>query len=341
MTLKFGLLPKPEDSRDLLLKDYLNTAAFPPLPAQFGHENQVTTWQMLLNDQLGDCGPVAAIHHEMVVTAEGAGAPATFTDANVLKVYEDVGGYNPNDPSTDQGIVLRDLLKYWLNIGIPDSSGKLHRVAAFLSLDLSTPDEILYALYLFGGVMLGIQVPQSAMNQFDQGQPWSVVDANSPILGGHAIVLVAKREDLEIVTWGQLQKMMEDFLRKYGDEAWAVLSQEILNGQGVSPEGFNWQQLQDDLKNIKNVPPEPAPTPTPPTPPEPPTPTPPVPPAQQNCLVTRKVACIHDGPCVLKRVLCRVTKGTVLPVYDKSGLWYQVSCGNVKGWISKLCVKLV
>ena len=49
-----------------------------------------------------------------------------------------------------------------------------------------------------------------------------------------------------VITWGAVQLASWRFLGTYMDEAWAVLSSDMLAG-GKSPQGLNIQQLQADL----------------------------------------------------------------------------------------------
>ena len=51
---------------------------------------------------------------------EGFTTGAKIEDANVLQVYEKISGYDPNDPNTDVGVNLRDVLSYWKNTGVKD-----------------------------------------------------------------------------------------------------------------------------------------------------------------------------------------------------------------------------
>jgi hypothetical protein len=63
------------------------------------------------------------------------------------------------------------------------------------------------------------------------------------------VPLVAKRANFECVTWGRTQPMTAQFYTKYCDEAWAILSLEMLK-TGKSPEGFDLAQLQTDLNAL-------------------------------------------------------------------------------------------
>src|SRR5205807_10604879 len=105
------------------------------------------------------------------------------------------------------------------------------------------------ATYIFQTVGIGIEFLGSAMDQFNAGEPWDVVQGAS-IEGGHYVPLVGVNGNLQVVTWGALQQMTQAFFEKYCDEAWAYVSVEDLDGKGLDPEGFNVEQLQADLAGL-------------------------------------------------------------------------------------------
>jgi hypothetical protein len=256
---KLGKKPATYDRRDLQFAHYRTKAALPPHPKQFGHENLIAAnaWQMLGNGPdntvsagfqgAGDCVFAGGDHESMLWTLEG-GNPAKFTGATAIADYSAVTGYNPKDPKTDQGTDVRQALKYRTKTGLIDAAGKRHKIGAYLALEPGNSEHLQEALYLFGIVGIGIQFPESAMDQFNSGKPWSVVQGTR-VEGGHYIPLVAKRGNLECVTWGRIQPMTVQFYTKYCDEAWAILSPEMLNA-GKSPEGFDLVQLQSDLNAL-------------------------------------------------------------------------------------------
>lgn len=249
--MKLGKKPYVHNPKTLLFKNY-KTATIPTPPATFGHQNLITNWGMLSNDTVGDCVIAGADHESMLWTAEGS-TEAQFTDANAISDYSAITGYNPNDPNTDQGTDVQTAMEYRQNTGMIDASGKRHKIGAFLQLDQSNLlSELLEAAYLFSAVGIGIQFPSSAMDQFNNGQPWDVV-AGSQIEGGHYVPIIAADPNyLYCVTWGKVQPMTRNFFTTYCDEAYAILCQEFINGKGVSPEGFNLTQLQADLAAIKS-----------------------------------------------------------------------------------------
>ena len=97
-------------------------------------------------------------------------------------------------------------------------------------------------------VGIGILFPQSAMEQFNNGEVWDIVP-NSPIEGGHYVPLVAKRDNIMCVTWGAKQGMTEEFFQRYNDESVVYLSPEMFVNR-KSPEGFDYDQLLSDLQHL-------------------------------------------------------------------------------------------
>lgn len=242
--MKLGKTPFVADHRDLKFARYL-TAALPKRPTSFGHEAGFA-WQMLGNDKYGDCVFAGGDHEQMLFAGEG-GKTAVFSDVTALSDYASVTGFNPLTGAGDNGTDVRMAMKYRAKTGLVDETGKRHRIAAYLSIDPKNLDHILTAAYLFGACGIGIEFPASAMTQFNAGKPWSVVKGAS-IEGGHYIPVVAKRGSyVEIVTWGRTQKCTQSFIKAYCDEAWAIISPEILNGEGKTPEGFDLAALQADL----------------------------------------------------------------------------------------------
>jgi len=245
--MKLGKKPAVYSRKTLRLSDYLTT--LPPVPADnFGHETLVTQpWGVLGNDALGDCAIAGPGHETMLWNAE-AGQQVAFSDANTIADYSAITGYNPADPATDQGSIVLDVLNYRRNTGLLDAAGARHKIGAFVSLEVGNLDHLYAALYLFGALGIGINFPGSAMDQFNDGQPWEVVPGAS-IDGGHYVPLVAKRGNLLCVTWGRLQAVTETFLTTYMDEAYAMLSPEML-ADGKSPGGFDLPALQADLQAL-------------------------------------------------------------------------------------------
>ncbi len=191
----------------------------------------------------------AGAAHEHMVWCGIAGKMISFKTEDVLRAYSAVTGYNPADPSTDNGTYVRDALKYRKEVGIPDSEGVNHKIGAYVWLDPGDVQDIYEALYVFECIGIGIMFPKSAWYQFENGLPWTL-EKGSPDEGGHYIPLVAKRNRrLRCVTWGKLQSMTIPFYREKCDEAVVILSEDMLLN-GISQEGFDMKRLLAAMNNI-------------------------------------------------------------------------------------------
>jgi hypothetical protein len=253
-TLKLGKKPATDDSRDLLFSTYLDATKLPAVPTQFGHEALFgpKAWGMLGNDEWGDCAWAGPAHETMLLTKEG-GKPASFTTAGVLSDYSAGTGFDPHSGApghnpTDKGSDVRAVLKYRRKTGIIDAAEKRHKIGAFVKLEPKNLTHVYQALYLFQAVGIGIEFPGTAMEQFNEGKPWSVVPG-AQIEGGHYVCCVGKRANIDIVTWGALQQMTVEFFEQYCDEAWVYISTEDLS-KGEDPDGFNLTQLRADLEAV-------------------------------------------------------------------------------------------
>ncbi len=234
------------DPRTLMLARYL-TAPLPAPPPEVSWVVKVPNWPMMMNNSIGDCTCAAAGH--MLGQWSVYANPPGFTpsDQQILAAYEHVGGYNPADPSTDQGAYMLDVLKYWRNNGIA-----AHKIAAFVQVDPANDVEVRQAIELFGNIYIGLALPVSAQGQ----QAWTVAaggpDAggdNEPgSWGGHCVpIMAASPHSLTCITWGQRLKMSHNFFKDYCDEAYAVLSTDWIEHTGQAPSGFNLAALQADL----------------------------------------------------------------------------------------------
>jgi hypothetical protein len=216
-------------------------ASLPPVPASIDWGGKVPLWGMLGNDSVGDCGEASALHCEMLWTADASNEFVPTTQ-DAIDAYSSITGYDPADPSTDQGTVLLDLLNYWRIKGIAG-----HKIFAYAAIDPSNTRELMGAIAFFGCAYVGVNLPASATQATDAGEPWSnATDTN--IEGGHAIPLVAYDQNtLTCITWGQRQTMTWPWLRAYLDESYVVFSGDWIGLSGTAPSGFNVAQLTGDL----------------------------------------------------------------------------------------------
>lgn len=247
--LKFGKKPATASPKDLRFGDYSKDIKLPTkLPKTFGYGTRFANWGMLGNDEVGDCVIASRAHLTMLETSVGAPATARFTTARVLQTYTDVTGWNPNDQSTDQGTDMRAMCGYQQKQGLPDADGITHKIGAYAALEAGNVLQALQAIFVFGGFCFGFQVPETAPDQFNQGQVWDVV-AGAAIVGGHEVCGVGTTDSsarLSVITWGRRQQMTFEFLHTYNDESWVYVSPEILNKAGTF-RGFDVAAMTADL----------------------------------------------------------------------------------------------
>jgi hypothetical protein len=234
------------------LGDFLAAAsAWPSVPAA-GWEAKVPigAWGMLGNDQYGDCAE-AGILHLIQAQAANTGNPVTSTTAQALALYSAVTGFDPNDPDTDQGTVLADLLTYIQANGVEmtDSTGKTVtiEVVGSASLDISSVAQMRYAGYTFGGNYLGINCPQQCESDLTN---WNF-GPGLTIAGGHCISQPGEGAGGgQIISWGQQIPASTEFLLSYLDEAYCVITKAWLNAQEKTPTGLDLNGLLAAMKAL-------------------------------------------------------------------------------------------
>jgi len=251
--MKFGKLAPSNDERTLNLANYLNLEILPVPPENVGYSDSVVVpWGILGNDKYGDCVLAGAAHETMLWNALGQ-HNVSFNESCVLSDYSAITGFDPRRPSTDQGTNVLDAAKYRQKIGIVDTQGNRHKVAAYMKIPAGNTNLHRVAVYLFGAVGIGIEVPKSAQDQFQKHQVWDIPTwfGGRRIIGGHYIPIVGFKKSAPFcVTWGRIQPMTEAFFKRYNDESYVYLSEEMLvNGKNIV--GFDKDQLLADLAALR------------------------------------------------------------------------------------------
>jgi hypothetical protein len=243
-----GKKPVVEDSRDFKLSSYMVT--LPTVPTRFGHGTLWTDWGMLGNDNYGDCVWASADHQTMLFTRLGPTRKgAVFTVHNTLSDYAAVTGFDPLDPSTDNGTDVRQALSYRRKTGVIDGTGKRHRIGAYVSIPPKDWKLMLQAVYIFGVAEIGFEFPSTAFDQFGRGVSWDVVPG-ATIEGGHDVPIVGSMTSSKratCITWARRQEFTRAFYEKYNDETWVPLSLEILSSDGKGLHGVDLATLRADL----------------------------------------------------------------------------------------------
>lgn len=240
-----GKLAPRHDPRTLRLARYLPILPPPPPTSDWTRAVSVP-WGDMLNSSIGLCTFAGAGHLQMLWTAN-ASTLVVPTDAEILGDYSALTGYNPSNPNSDTGAAELDVLNYWRNHGI---AGR--KILGFMALDPRNREQVKTAIHLFGGIYVGVAMPDSWEGQLDNQEPWTWAASDRPNPNnGHALPMVEyDSKSLTCITWGQKQPLSWDWFFQCCDEAYAVLSLDWINGPD-SPSALDMAALEADLKALE------------------------------------------------------------------------------------------
>jgi hypothetical protein len=268
MTKKLGRQPDDRRIARVELKAQPGATLTPPASADWTIGVPPSALGMLGNDSVGDCVAAGAFHAQQMWEGVAQKVATTFTTQDALTMYSAISGYTPRNPNSDVGATLISGLQYWNKTGLDG-----YKLAAYAQIDGTNVALLRNCIALFGVVYAGLNVPSSAMTQFDAGQPWSTV-ARSRIEGGHCVPLIGyDASTFTCVTWSAYQKMTTDFHARYFDEWWVPVDEDWVSSSGLTPSGLDGATANLDFQSLTGSTASPFPTTTP-TPVPTPTPTP-------------------------------------------------------------------
>jgi hypothetical protein len=204
------------------------------------------TFGMLGNDTVGDCVIAYMLHQIMIWNSVAhAGSPVSFTTEQALATYSAITGYNPNDPSSDQGTDPDTALDWWKKNTLFG-----HKINGYVNLDLSNIDQLKFAIYTFGGIGFSFSVPAYIMS-IPGGQSWSQrPGADTSIQGGHQVgIMDYGRNGFRENCWDTTNTFDPDFIGSFGMAAQAVVSEDWIKQSGTSPSGLDLNDLLADLQS--------------------------------------------------------------------------------------------
>ncbi len=248
---------------------------------------------MYLNDTYGCCVISGKAHQEGVWSGNDNAALVLATDAEILAAYRI---WNPGHQ--DNGCNISDVLDYMRSHGLI-FGGAPRKIDGYLSVNWTNQTLAKAAIYLFGSLTLGVNLPNAWLNTND-GDLWE--PTNSGIVGGHDICAVGyNATGVVIATWGGLRTITWAAFTdtRWVDECYVQLAPDWYGSDSIAPSGLNIEKLKADLELIGggNLPPlEPDPVPVDPPVPVPPGPVvPPVPPVPPEPVVEYAVTGVAQG----------------------------------------------
>lgn len=245
---------RPPLKRKMCLHDYRIATVLPTPPDAVSYATHAAQplAQVYRNDEIGDCVIAGMAHLVGVFTGNAGQVPDMFTAAQITAMYSAIGGYVPGDDSTDGGCDERTAMAYWQSQGAPAGSNK---IAGWVSVDGSQPTRVKTALWLFEGLVFGIELPDKWIDPFPSkpGFVWDIAGRANPE-NGHCVVGVGyNAQGVIIDSWGMLGVITWAAIAAYATttgagELYAVLSPQVIGkAQAKAPNGFDWEALQSDF----------------------------------------------------------------------------------------------
>ena len=234
---KLGRNPSDPDRlrRCLRIADYVNLEKLlPQIPPESDWTQAVKEWGALGNDSYGDCVFAAKAHmiHSM---SAAKGRPDPIPEKDVVSLYLK---YSPRDT----GYNIEESFRILRKTGMWG-----HKIWAYAAVDLNNHDLVRAAIYLFGGIDLGVNLPSG----WRSARVWDVGAGRPGSWGGHDIwVPQVKADSVVCVTWGDEQEMTLRGMDYYCDEAFVCISPDWLAPGGNAPNGFDLTTLRADFLAI-------------------------------------------------------------------------------------------
>lgn len=233
----------------LKFRSYLNRAALPAVPKPFGHVLANTPpggWHMYGNDRYGDCTVAGIAHGLLVWNWVTKKHIPLFSESSIINQYLGLTG------GADTGLDPVAVASWWKSTGLVDSSGSIHKCRSYTAV--TTPELAVEAAFLFGFSGCAVWLPSSAMDQFDNNQVWDDTSDDPNPNEGHYIPLVGQNSagNYMFVTWGRIQAATPDWVDKYFVGGVAYTSEDYMLKSGLSPDGFNFTQLDDDMAELSS-----------------------------------------------------------------------------------------
>lgn len=255
MLYRLGRLPRARNPRIPHLASLIAGIVLPPSPASVDYTTGMPSNLLMYgNDRLGDCTCAAVMHAIQVWSFNAQKAIDSEPEQEAVQLYEECCGYNPADPSTDQGGVEQEVLAYLLNTGAPMGSGGRHKIAAFVEVDPRNTEDVKRTIDGCGVCYIGFNVPTFLMAS---GPPavWDVdPSGDQSIEGGHAVVLCGyDANGVKLISWGRIYSMTWAFFSAFCDEAYAIADPGWIEATGKTPGGLSLADLEAQMEAIKAV----------------------------------------------------------------------------------------
>ena len=201
------------------------------------------------NTTAGDCTIAGALRLMQSWSSRTTATPLAFTDQQALSIYSTLSGYDPSTGANDTGLVETDVLDYWSK-----SNFEGNTLAGYSAINPQDVEHVKQAIWVYGGVYLGLSLPETAEQQTAAGQPWDLVWYYPRVLGGHCVVGLEYDENyIYVGTWGVRQPVSWGFFARYFDAAYAPADSLWIGADGRTPGGLGMDGLTADLSYVRRT----------------------------------------------------------------------------------------
>jgi hypothetical protein len=221
VNFKLGKLPVKIDSRNLKFRSIL-PVELPPAPPEYDvdFDNQdiwplpLPTWSNLT---YGDCVLAARANMTLRLERLEQGGLIPLTEKEVVDEYfRESGG-------VDSGLYILDSLKSWRTEGWIAGGQRLN-IFAFAEIDHRDHEQVKHGVHLLSGLIAGVSLPKSAIDQIDRNEIWDIIDGPDEIAGGHAVYVIAyTRTGPTLLTWGKRQPCTWAWFDRYCEELYGIV----------------------------------------------------------------------------------------------------------------------
>lgn len=240
MQKKLGKLPPRHDARTYKLTAPLKRPDI-AVPETCDWSKGII-YDMSGNDKYGDCA-FATRTAVLLTWTSLAQAPIRLPLSQTLDDYAKATGFNPQTGANDNGTILLDALNMWRRSGFNRNGPTLDYLTAYGIIDHKDHEAVKRAIYVLGGVYLGITVPQYLMTT--DGDWAYEPDADWAIVGGHCIAALGYDAfGPRIFTWGSTRRMSWQLWDAIVDEAYGLVSlEDQMTVHGKTTLGMDLQAL--------------------------------------------------------------------------------------------------
>lgn len=235
-------------------------AAFPSFlqiqpPAILTRDNINPNPKMFFNNIYGNCTS-AGLGNSLLAVTSLFGTTLDIPETCAVDFYSESTGFNPADPSTDQGGYEPLVLQYALTNGYPTKNYRFRPIWG--SCPVGNRKVIANAINMLGVVYIGVTLYQEDEDAISNGQRWTVnPNGNMSVVGGHCVLIwgytgLGDNDWVKIITWGGIVYATWAWIESRMDECHALAWHQLMPADTKNQLGQDWDTLVSLNKQYLN-----------------------------------------------------------------------------------------